>query len=181
VKPTTAVQKEARKLCRVLKETKTKLVFAESCTAGLAAQILTETPGISDWFCGSLVCYRNDSKKRWLRVKPSTLRRFTAVSPECAREMAQGALIATPEAKVSVSVTGYLGPTGEEIGKVFIGLARRGAKTVHVQEFSLLPSIDRDDSSARKRSLKKPPLALREERRRLAAQAMFFLVRSLLV
>ena len=45
-----------------------KVVFAESCTCGMAAALLGEVPGISNYFCGSQVVYRDLSKIDWLGV-----------------------------------------------------------------------------------------------------------------
>ena len=51
------------------------LVLAESCTGGLAAAALATIPGISRWFCGSAVTYRDQTKIDWLavcRIRPGT-------------------------------------------------------------------------------------------------------------
>lgn len=50
-----------------------KVVFAESCTAGMAAALLGAVPGISDSFCGSFVVYRAKSKQDWLGLPEALL------------------------------------------------------------------------------------------------------------
>jgi PncC family amidohydrolase len=116
-----------QKVSARLAESQTRLVLAESCTAGLVAARLAQTPGVSAWFCGSAVVYREATKQAWLGVKPETLAAHTAVSSEVAREMAAGALARTAEAHVAASVTGHLGPDAPAgfDGVIFVGIARR--------------------------------------------------------
>lgn len=104
-----------------------RLVLAESCTGGLVAAELARIPGVSRWFCGSAVTYRDATKTEWLGVSDDTLREHTAVSRETTTEMARGMLQRTPEASLSVSVTGHFGPGApEELdGTVFTAIASR--------------------------------------------------------
>lgn len=117
----------ARDLAEQLARARVRLVLAESCTAGLVAALLGEIPGISEWWCGSAVVYREATKTAWLGVAPRDLAKFTAVSAEVARGMACGALERTPEADVAVAVTGHLGPASPagQDGLVFVGSAVR--------------------------------------------------------
>lgn len=111
-----------------------KLVLAESCTGGLVATLMTSLPGISDYFCGSAVVYRWDTKMKWLGVQAETLNQFTDVSLETAGEMALGVLQETPEASLSAAITGHLGPGAPESqdGLVCIGIARRTSSDLAV-------------------------------------------------
>jgi nicotinamide-nucleotide amidase len=84
---------------------------AESCTGGLVAAALTDVPGASETFVGSVVAYADDVKTALLDVPPAMLARFGAVSEEVARAMAEGAL-ARLGATRAVSVTGIAGPDG---------------------------------------------------------------------
>jgi PncC family amidohydrolase len=108
------------------------LAAAESCTAGLVADLLAQAPGASRVFWGSLVTYTGDAKVRMLGLKEEQLARFGAVSPETARAMAEGALEQSG-ADLAVSVTGLAGPGGDgsavPVGTVWIGLARRGGES----------------------------------------------------
>jgi PncC family amidohydrolase len=122
------LRKAARDLDRALAKKRERLVLAESCTAGLVAASLSAIPGVSARLCGSFVVYREDSKRRWIGVRASTLKKFSAVSAECAEEMARGALAKTPEATVAAAVTGYLGPGGEHVGRVYISVLKRSVK-----------------------------------------------------
>lgn len=109
------------------------LGLAESCTGGLLATAITETPGSSGYFNGSIVAYRNKVKKKVLKVTTSCLRKFGAVSAETAGAMARGARKATT-AKIGLSITGIAGPRGETkdkpVGLVYIGLDARKVRMV---------------------------------------------------
>ncbi|QEG42299.1 CinA family protein [Roseimaritima ulvae] len=121
------LQSCARLLAERLADRGRRIVFAESCTAGLVAATLATQPGISQWLCGSAVTYRNDTKARWLSVSPSDLERYSAVSPQVAEQMAAGVLRMTPEADLALSVTGHLGPDAPPSldGLIYIGCSRR--------------------------------------------------------
>lgn len=88
-----------------------KLALAESCTGGLLAERLTETPGSSSYFQGSAVTYTNAAKARVLNVDPTALESEGAVSEVVAKQMAEGALDAF-EADLAISITGIAGPDG---------------------------------------------------------------------
>ena len=94
-----------------LKEAGLKIVTAESCTGGWAAQVITHTAGSSDWFDRGFITYSNDAKRAQLGVRAKTLLSHGAVSEETAAEMAKGAL-ENAKALISLSITGIAGPTG---------------------------------------------------------------------
>jgi len=104
-----------------------KIVFAESCTAGLVSAALATVPGISQYLCGSMVTYREPSKTAWLGVDSNLLAQFSAVSQQVTEAMAVGVLQRTPEATWAAAVTGHLGPgaPAELDGQIFIAVARR--------------------------------------------------------
>lgn len=114
---------------RLLKAKGEKLVTAESCTGGGIAEAVTAISGSSEWFDRGFVTYSNDAKIEMLRVSAATLASHGAVSEETAREMALGALVASP-GTVSVSVTGIAGPAGgsraKPVGTVCFAWARSG-------------------------------------------------------
>ena len=111
-----------------------RVACAESCTGGLIGAALTEIAGSSDVFSGGAVVYSNEAKSNILGVRAETLREFGAVSEECAREMAGGAL-RIYGADFAVSVTGIAGPDGgsesKPVGTVCFGFASdRGTRTM---------------------------------------------------
>lgn len=111
---------------RLLRSGGLTLALAESCTGGLIGHWLTNVAGSSDYFLGGVVTYANQAKLDLLGVDPEVLAARGAVSPETAREMAQGARAAFG-AQVGLSVTGIAGPSGgsreKPVGTVYIGLA----------------------------------------------------------
>jgi len=128
--------------------TEQPFVFAESCTSGLAAASIGSQPGISRFFCGSHVTYRDDSKFHWLDVNQHDLNTVGPVSSTVSIQMAEGALLKTPEAQLAVSITGHLGPDAPEglDGVVFLGVAIRLAdRTAVVSHRKVLPTASRVD------------------------------------
>jgi nicotinamide-nucleotide amidase len=102
------------------------LGIAESCTGGLVGKLLTDVPGISAAFAGSLVTYANEAKIAVLGVPPDLLAEEGAVSEPVARAMAEGArrVLGTD---LAVAVTGVAGPSGgtaeKPVGLVWFALA----------------------------------------------------------
>ncbi|MCA9075029.1 MAG: CinA family protein [Planctomycetaceae bacterium] len=112
-----------------LRDLNARVVFAESCTAGLIAATLARVPGISSYLCGSAVVYRNETKTAWLNVSADDLanERVGPVSEEVAEAMAIGVLRMTPEADIAASITGHLGPDApaDFDGVIVVGIVRR--------------------------------------------------------
>lgn len=108
------------------------LAVAESCTGGLLAALLTERDGASQFFAGGVVTYSNAAKHKLLGVEVAG----KAVSPETARQMAQN-VRRTLSADVGIAITGYAGPSGEDVGLVHIGVAT--AQNVHAHEWRFAP------------------------------------------
>ena len=123
-----------------------KIVFAESCTAGLVAATMGRIPGVSDYLCGSAVTYRGETKMAWLGIDASDLAKHTAVSQCVTEAMAENVLQRTPEASLAVAVTGHFGPDApaELDGVVFISVAERTAPVTQTQRRTLT-STDRGE------------------------------------
>lgn len=117
----------AHEVLSLLKQHEDRIVCAESCTAGLVSATLAAIPGASTFLCGSAVVYRDATKTSWLQVPADVLSAHGDVSPETAVLMAEGALAATSEATIAVSITGHLGPQAPDglDGVAFIGWAWR--------------------------------------------------------
>lgn len=111
-----------------LRKNKLSIAMAESCTGGLAAKKLTDIPGSSDYFLGSVVTYSNESKRAILQVSSQTLLRHGAVSAATALEMAVGVRNRF-DADIGLSITGIAGPGGgtidKPIGLIYIALAHQ--------------------------------------------------------
>ena len=119
---------------KLLLARKKTLASAESFTGGRIGAAVTETPGASAYYLGSLVAYSNRAKVDLLGVRTVTLERHGAVSAEVAEEMAAGARERF-DCDFALSSTGIAGPDGgsaeKPVGLVYLGLAtRRGATSV---------------------------------------------------
>lgn len=104
----------ARVLIKSAMRASARLVFAESCTGGLAGSLVTGIAGSSDVFWGSMVTYANEAKERVLGV--STIDAHGAVSEETVKAMALGAMKLSG-ANASLAVSGIAGPGGGTIDK----------------------------------------------------------------
>lgn len=112
---------------------------AESCTGGLIAARLVNYPGISAVFKEGAVTYTNEAKMKRLGVKKDTLDKFTAVSSETAKEMAEG-IAKTANTDIGIATTGVAGPGGgtyeNPVGLVYIGLYINGKTYVKKCQYS---------------------------------------------
>lgn len=123
-------------LSRKLKELKLSISAAESLTGGLFSKRITDIPGNSSIFKGSIVCYSNEIKQNLLNIPGSVLDTKGAVSSECASLLAKNIQSLT-KSSVSISFTGEAGPNSLEdvpVGKVFIGV-KIGSSETFVKEF----------------------------------------------
>ena len=102
------------------------LAVAESCTGGLIGHRITNVPGSSDYYLGSVTAYAYEAKVRLLGVSWDTLEKHGAVSQETVLEMARGVRQALG-AEVGLSVSGIAGPGGgtpdKPVGLTWIGLS----------------------------------------------------------
>ncbi len=111
----------------------------ESMTAGMISSRLADIPGSSDVLKRAFVTYCDEAKHEMVGVSEETLKTFTAVSSNTAREMAAGGC-KTARADACVSVTGYAGPPygpdDDTAGHVFIGCCYRGEVSVEEHRYS---------------------------------------------
>src|SRR5436305_4877219 len=99
-----SISSAARRVARLLRQSNRKVVFAESCTGGLVSGALTKIPGISNWHCGGMVVYRNETKMAYLGIPATILDNPGPVSTAVAKLMARRVLVKTPEADLAASV-----------------------------------------------------------------------------
>ncbi len=142
----------AEQLGECLKSKGLKLASAESCTGGWLAKIITDIPGSSAWFSGSVVSYSNEAKQSLLGVSADTLAEFGAVSGDTVLEMSDG-LFSHTDADVAVSISGIAGPDGgsedKPVGLVWLSWGKRD-KSVFANSFN----FDGDREDVRKQSIK---------------------------
>jgi nicotinamide-nucleotide amidase len=98
-------------LGHILRNKKLFLSVAESFTGGLISDWITNIPGSSDYYQGSVICYSNESKIATLGVKKSTLEKFGAVSEPTAEEMVRG-VQKLFNSECAIATTGIAGPSG---------------------------------------------------------------------
>ncbi|MCM1307688.1 MAG: competence/damage-inducible protein A [Butyrivibrio sp.] len=122
---------------RLLKKHGLKAAAAESCTGGLVCAKLVNVSGASDVFTHGFITYSNKSKRKVLGVSRDTLKKYSAVSKEVAKEMAKGCIF-TADSDVSVAVTGYAGPNDskeEPKGLVYIACSVKDKVLVEKYNF----------------------------------------------
>ena len=105
------------------------LAVAESCTGGLIGHRITNIPGSSEYYLGSITAYAYEAKVRLLGVTWDLLEKYGAVSREVALGMATGIRHALA-ADIGLSVTGIAGTGGatpeKPVGLTWIGLSAPG-------------------------------------------------------
>jgi nicotinamide-nucleotide amidase len=115
-----------------------RIVTAESCTGGLVAKLLTDTPGSSAWMDRGYVVYSNQAKEDLLGVHRTILEKHGAVSEPVARSMLEGALERS-DAQVGLAITGISGPGGgsvwNPVGTVWIAWGDRRQQDAETHQF----------------------------------------------
>lgn len=114
------------------------LACAESCTGGLLSKRLSDIPGASKAFLGSVISYTNEVKNKVLGIPNNLIEEKGAVSEEVAAFMAMNVreLIGS---SFGIGITGLAGPEGDginPIGLVYIALSTRDSlyvRKVHVK------------------------------------------------
>jgi len=110
----------------LLQERNLRLAVAESCTGGLIGHRLTNIPGSSAYYMGSVTAYAYETKVRLLGVRWATLEKHGAVSQEVVLEMARGVRKAL-RADIGLAVSGIAGPGGgtpdKPVGLTWTGLS----------------------------------------------------------
>ena len=133
---------QALKVSELLVKHQQKIVFAESCTGGLVSAVMARIPGISDVHCGSAVVYRLETKTEWLGIPAEILVHPGPVSELVAKLMVEGVLERTPEATMSASITGHLGPNAptDQDGLIYVGVKVRHQSVIVTEH--RLPKLD---------------------------------------
>ena len=104
------------------------LGIVESATGGLISHLITNVPGSSDYYKGSVIAYSNEAKIKLVGVKEDTINKYGAVSSQVAEEMAQGGrrILAVD---ICLADTGIAGPSGatpeKPVGLFYIGLSHQ--------------------------------------------------------
>jgi PncC family amidohydrolase len=90
-------------------------------------------------FKGGVVAYANEAKQSMLGVESGILRKYGAVSGQCAEAMARGARLCFGT-DYAISVTGIAGPdggsAGKPVGTVWFGLSGKGTESSFEDHFT---------------------------------------------
>ena len=117
---------ELKKLIKILKKKKMKICIAESLTGGKVAYSFVKKEGASEIFDFSIVCYSNDSKRKFLNAD-KIIKKYGVVSTETANIMLKKIQKFTSSKKrLRLSCTGYasqnLSNDNIAVGTVYIGV-----------------------------------------------------------
>lgn len=98
---------EYARITALLREKRLTVTTMESCTGGLIASLLTDTPGASETIPGAFVTYSNGAKVR-CGVPAAVLEQYGVYSAETASAMAEAAMAAYGT-DLAIGITGSLG------------------------------------------------------------------------
>ncbi len=136
------------------------LAVCESLTAGMLCSRLCGVAGASAAVKGGLITYCNEAKISLAGVPKNIIDTYTEVSEECAFFMAKG-VAERLDADIGVSLTGYAGPTGKDVGKVCIGVfTQKGGRA---KTFCFSGNRDEIRASAAEKAMEWVLAVLREE------------------
>ncbi|WP_059011542.1 CinA family protein [Streptomyces specialis] len=115
------------------------VAVAESLTGGLVAAELTEAPGASRMFRGSVTAYATEIKRDVLGVDGVLLKERGAVDAEVARQLAVGVrdLLGADWGAATTGVAGPEPQDGKEPGTVHIAVSAPGTGKVVAQRLML--------------------------------------------
>ena len=117
-----------REIGDLLRKKRMTLGLVESATGGLISHRMTNVPGSSDYYKGSVTAYSNETKTRVVGVSEATIDQHGAVSAQVAEEMAEGGrkLLAVDVCLADTGVAGPGGATQEKpAGLFYLGLSIR--------------------------------------------------------
>jgi nicotinamide-nucleotide amidase len=124
---------------KLLREKKSTLSTAESCTGGNIAHMITSVPGSSNYFTGSVIAYDNRVKTQLLGINEKLIENEGAVSENVVRAMAEGVkrLLKTD---YSVATSGIAGPDGgteeKPVGTLWLAVASESGTVAEKHTFS---------------------------------------------
>jgi nicotinamide-nucleotide amidase len=128
-----------QEVARLLREKGLSLGVVESASGGLLSHLITNVPGSSDYYQGSITAYSNQIKIKVVGVRKETIKKYGAVSHEAAREMARGGRRVL-DSDICLADTGIAGPGGaspeKPVGLFYLGLSGEAATESRKHNFS---------------------------------------------
>ncbi len=95
----------------LLRKKNLTVCMAESCTGGAISHLLTNIPGSSDYYKGSVIAYSNSVKKDILGIPESVLDTYGAVSEQTVKMMAEAGRRVL-DTDFCLATSGIAGPAG---------------------------------------------------------------------
>lgn len=144
----------AQEVGSLLRQKGLTLGVVESATGGLISHLITNVPGSSDYYKGSVIAYSNEVKLKVVGVKEATINKYGAVSHQVAEEMAQGGrkLLA---ADICLADTGIAGPAGaapeKPVGLFYLGMSHQDG--THSQEHNFQGTREQNKRQAAEAAL----------------------------
>ena len=145
----------AQEIGKLLCQKGLSLALVESATGGLVSHLITNVPGSSDYYRGSITTYSNRVKIDLAGVSQESLEKYGAVSSQVVEEMARGGRQALA-ADICLSDSGIAGPGGATDAKpgglFYIGLSSKD-KT-HSRKYIFSGSRQQNKQQAAEAALK---------------------------
>jgi nicotinamide-nucleotide amidase len=132
----------------LLREKGLTVGVVESATGGFISHLITNVPGSSNYYKGSVTAYANEIKRKIVGVESATLVRYGAVSPQVVEEMAEGGrrVLGVDVCIADTGIADLGGSTLEKpMGLFYIGIAHKDGTYSRKYQF-------RGDREANKRS-----------------------------
>ncbi len=112
----------------LLRKKRLTLGMVESATGGLISHLITNIPGSSDYYKGSITAYSNEVKVKVVGVKAKTISQYGTVSSQVVKEMAErGRKVLAVD--ICLADTGIAGPSGatpgKPVGLFYLGLSHQ--------------------------------------------------------
>ena len=115
------VQKIVKNAVLKMKNHNCRLAISESCTGGLVSKLVTDVPGSSKIFMGSIVAYNSLIKNKLLNIDCGLIADKGSVSGNIASAMAVN-VRKIFDSEIGAAVTGVSGPSSDKEGNS-VGLA----------------------------------------------------------
>ena len=128
----------AQEVGSLLRQKGLTLGVVESASGGLISHLITNIPGSSDYYKGSVTAYSNEVKIKVVGVKEATISQYGAVSYQVVEEMAEGGRKVLA-ADICLADTGIAGPGGaapeKPVGLFYIGLSHEAGNYSRKHDF----------------------------------------------
>jgi len=134
----------------------------ESCTGGAIAKALISYSGSSAYFKAGVVAYSNEAKKELVGLPADTLRRYTSVSRETSRQLAER-MRSLAGTDYAVASTGFADPSDKKAGLVYLAISSEKG-TYDKEERIKLKNRNRIITSATARAVRFLYQVLKEEK-----------------